>query len=143
MTWLHDTLGALPGPVLDPRCERAVRLARGLVAEEHAHHGVAAVGHEQDTPLFDQMKAGKFEVNEELACDMHEELVSYAASRGYRQYEVANFARDAAENRAAAIVEKLFEPAQIDACRERHQDDGERHRKTTPRAGPLACAGAA
>jgi oxygen-independent coproporphyrinogen-3 oxidase len=45
------------------------------------------------------MKAGEFDVDEDLACDMHEELVSYAASRGYRQYEVANFARDVDGNR--------------------------------------------
>jgi oxygen-independent coproporphyrinogen-3 oxidase len=55
--------------------------------------------YEQDTPLFEQMKAGEFDVDEDLACDMHEELVSYAASRGYRQYEVANFARDVDGNR--------------------------------------------
>jgi oxygen-independent coproporphyrinogen III oxidase len=54
--------------------------------------------YEQDTPLFEQMKAGEFDVNEDLACDMHEELVSYAGSRGYRQYEVANFARDVPGN---------------------------------------------
>jgi oxygen-independent coproporphyrinogen-3 oxidase len=55
--------------------------------------------YEQDTPLFEQLKAGEFDVDEDLACDMHEELVSYAASRGYRQYEVANFARDVEKNR--------------------------------------------
>jgi oxygen-independent coproporphyrinogen-3 oxidase len=55
--------------------------------------------YEQDTPLFEQLKAGEFDVNEELACDMHDELVAYAGARGYRQYEVANFARDTAANR--------------------------------------------
>jgi len=55
--------------------------------------------YEQDTPLFEQMKAGEFDVNEDLACDMHEELTAYADARGYRQYEVANFAKDAPENR--------------------------------------------
>jgi oxygen-independent coproporphyrinogen-3 oxidase len=54
--------------------------------------------YEQDTPLFEQLKAGAFDVDEDLACDMHSELVSYADSRGYRQYEVANFAQDRAGN---------------------------------------------
>jgi oxygen-independent coproporphyrinogen-3 oxidase len=56
--------------------------------------------YEQDTPLFAQLKAGEFDVDEDLACDMHEELVNYTGARGYRQYEVANFARDRAGNSA-------------------------------------------
>ena len=50
--------------------------------------------YEDDTPLFAQLQAGEFSVDEELACAMFEELVAHAAAHGFHQYEVANFARD-------------------------------------------------
>jgi len=50
--------------------------------------------YEDDTPLFEQLKAGEFSVNEELACEMYEELISTAAAAGFHQYEIANFARN-------------------------------------------------
>lgn len=50
--------------------------------------------YEEDTPLFAQLKAGEFDVDEDLACDMFEELVQRSGAAGFRQYEVANFARD-------------------------------------------------
>lgn len=50
--------------------------------------------YEEDTPLFAQMNAGEFDVDEDLACDMFEELVQRSAAAGFRQYEVANFARN-------------------------------------------------
>jgi oxygen-independent coproporphyrinogen-3 oxidase len=49
--------------------------------------------YEDDTPLFAQLKAGEFSVDEDLACAMYEELVSHAGAAGFRQYEIANFAR--------------------------------------------------
>ena len=50
--------------------------------------------YEDDTPLFEQLKAGEFSVDEELACEMYEELISSAARAGFYQYEIANFARN-------------------------------------------------
>ena len=50
--------------------------------------------YEDDTPLFAQLKAGEIDVDEDLACDMYEELISSATRTGFLQYEVANFARD-------------------------------------------------
>ena len=50
--------------------------------------------YEDDTPLFEQMKAGEFDVDENLACDMYEELIDRSAAAGFRQYEIANFAKD-------------------------------------------------
>ncbi len=50
--------------------------------------------YEEDTPLFEQMKAGEFDVNEDLACDMYEELIDRSSAAGFQQYEIANFARD-------------------------------------------------
>ena len=50
--------------------------------------------YEDDTPLYEQLKAGEFSVDEDLACEMYEELVSRALNGGFHQYEIANFARD-------------------------------------------------
>ncbi|MDX1953389.1 MAG: radical SAM family heme chaperone HemW [Verrucomicrobiota bacterium] len=47
--------------------------------------------YEEDTPLFQQLQAGEFEVNEELACEMYDALLHVAGENGYTQYEVANF----------------------------------------------------
>jgi oxygen-independent coproporphyrinogen-3 oxidase len=49
--------------------------------------------YEEDTALYEQLRAGEFEVDEDLACAMYEELVQRAAGAGFEQYEVANFAR--------------------------------------------------
>src|SRR5262249_15951941 len=49
--------------------------------------------YEEDTPLYAQLQAGEFDMDEDLACDMFEELVSFANDRGFHQYEIANFAR--------------------------------------------------
>ena len=49
--------------------------------------------YEDDTPLYEQFKAGEFSVDEDLACEMYEELISSATSGGFHQYEIANFAR--------------------------------------------------
>jgi oxygen-independent coproporphyrinogen-3 oxidase len=40
------------------------------------------------------MQAGEFDADEDLACAMYEELQSRATEAGFRQYEVANFARE-------------------------------------------------
>jgi oxygen-independent coproporphyrinogen-3 oxidase len=89
-----DLMFGIPGQTMEIWRE-TLREALDLGSEHLSSYEVI---YEQDTPLFEQMKAGEFDVNEELACDMHEELVRYAAGRGYRQYEVANFARDAKES---------------------------------------------
>jgi oxygen-independent coproporphyrinogen-3 oxidase len=60
---------------------------------EPEHLSCYEVIYEQDTPLYEQLQAGEFEVHEDLACDMFEELVQFAGERGFHQYEVANFAR--------------------------------------------------
>ena len=57
------------------------------------HISCYEVIYEQDTPLYEQLKAGEFDVQEGLACDMFEKLVRHAEENGYHQYEVANFAR--------------------------------------------------
>lgn len=64
------------------------------MAMQSEHLSSYEVIYEEDTPLFQQLQAGEFSVDEELACGMYEELTSRAASAGFRQYEIANFARD-------------------------------------------------
>ena len=63
------------------------------------HLSCYEVIYEQDTPLFAQLQAGEFDVDEDLACDMYEELIDRSAAAGFAQYEVANFARTAGHPR--------------------------------------------
>lgn len=63
--------------------------------------------YEEDTPLYAQLNAKEFDVDEDLACDMFEELVQRAGAAGFRQYEVANFARDVRVGGSPQHPEKL------------------------------------
>jgi oxygen-independent coproporphyrinogen III oxidase len=63
------------------------------IAMQSEHLSSYEVIYEDDTPLFDQLKAGEFSVDENLACEMYDELISHATSGGFHQYEIANFAR--------------------------------------------------
>jgi oxygen-independent coproporphyrinogen-3 oxidase len=63
------------------------------VAMQSEHLSSYEVIYEDDTPLFAQLKAGEFSVDESLACEMYEELISHAARNGFQQYEIANFAK--------------------------------------------------
>jgi oxygen-independent coproporphyrinogen-3 oxidase len=85
-----DLMFAIPGQTMDIwRATLAEALAFGS-----EHLSTYEVIYEDDTPLFAQLKAGKFDVNEDLACDMYEALVEQATAAGFQQYEVANFAKD-------------------------------------------------
>jgi oxygen-independent coproporphyrinogen-3 oxidase len=64
------------------------------MAMQSEHLSSYEVIYEDDTPLFAQLKAGEFSVNEDLACDMYEELIARATKGGLHQYEIANFARN-------------------------------------------------
>ena len=64
---------------------------RETIAMQPEHLSCYEVIYEQDTPLYEQLQAGEFDVQEELACDMFEELVRMAGEQGFYQYEVANF----------------------------------------------------
>jgi oxygen-independent coproporphyrinogen-3 oxidase len=66
---------------------------RETIAMQPEHLSCYEVIYEQDTPLYEQLQAGEFDVQEELACDMFEELVRVAGEEGFHQYEVANFGR--------------------------------------------------
>ena len=57
------------------------------------HLSCYEVIYEEDTALYEQLRAGAFALDEDLACVMYEELLEGAARAGLEQYEVANFAR--------------------------------------------------
>jgi oxygen-independent coproporphyrinogen-3 oxidase len=84
-----DQMFAIPGQTKEMWCS-TLREAIALGSE---HLSCYEVIYEEDTPLYAQLKAGEFDVDEELACDMFDALVDVAGEHGFHQYEVANFAR--------------------------------------------------
>jgi oxygen-independent coproporphyrinogen-3 oxidase len=89
-----DLMFAIPGQTMEVwRATLTEALAFGS-----EHLSTYEVIYEDDTPLFAQLKAGKFDVDEALSCAMYEELVARATAAGFRQYEVANFARGSRAN---------------------------------------------
>ena len=54
---------------------------RETIAMQPEHLSCYEVIYEQDTPLYEQLQAGEFDVQEELACDMFEELVRVRPAR--------------------------------------------------------------
>jgi oxygen-independent coproporphyrinogen-3 oxidase len=84
-----DLMFAIPGQTLE--------IWRDTLAESMAlgseHLSCYEVIYEQDTPLYAQLQAGEFSVDEELACVMYDELLAAADRGGFKQYEIANFAK--------------------------------------------------
>ncbi len=95
-----DLMFAIPGQTMD--IWRAT--LNEAVAMQSEHLSSYEVIYEDDTPLFAQLQAGKFATDEDLACAMYEELVERATAAGFRQYEVANFAKDELLSRPAATL---------------------------------------
>jgi len=85
-----DLMFAIPTQTMDT-WRATLRQAIALGSEHLSSYEVI---YEEDTPLYAQLQAGEFDVNEELACDMYDELIATTAEHGLRQYEIANFARD-------------------------------------------------
>src|SRR2546428_918894 len=84
-----DLMFAIPGQSMEIWRETMTE-ALALGSE---HLSCYEVIYEEDTPLYAQLQAGQFNVDEELACAMYEELLESVAKGGFRQYEIANFAR--------------------------------------------------
>jgi oxygen-independent coproporphyrinogen-3 oxidase len=91
-----DLIFAIPGQTMEVWRE-TVAEALALGSE---HLSCYEVIYEEDTPLYAQLQAGQFDVDEDLACDMYEALVDLVTARGFRQYEVANFARHQSDDAA-------------------------------------------
>jgi len=84
-----DLMFAIPGQTMAV-WRSTLNEATALGSEHLSSYEVI---YEEDTPLFERLKAREFDVNEDLACDMYEALAEHADAAGFRQYEVANFAR--------------------------------------------------
>jgi len=85
-----DLMFAIPGQTMDIWRDTL----REAIAMQSEHLSSYEVIYEDDTPLFHQLQAGEFDVDEDLACEMYEELVDTAMRNGFQQYEIANFARN-------------------------------------------------
>ena len=88
-----DLMFAIPGQTIEI-WRKTLSEATALGSEHLSSYEVI---YEEDTALYAQLKAKEFEVDEELACAMYEELVAHAAGTGFQQYEIANFARNKRE----------------------------------------------
>jgi oxygen-independent coproporphyrinogen-3 oxidase len=84
-----DLMFAIPGQTMEVWRE-TLREALALQSE---HLSTYEVIYEDDTPMFHELQAGKISVDEDLACDMYDELVARVKAAGFQQYEIANFAR--------------------------------------------------
>jgi oxygen-independent coproporphyrinogen-3 oxidase len=84
-----DLMFAIPGQTMEVWRE-TLREALALGSE---HISTYEIIYEDDTPLFHELQAGKISVDEDLACDMYEDLVERVTAAGFRQYEIANFAK--------------------------------------------------
>ncbi len=109
-----DLMFAIPGQTM-ALWQATLREALALGSE---HLSCYEVIYEEDTPLFRQLGAGEFDVDEDLACAMYEELVGHATNAGFRPYEIANFARD--ERPGAPHPEQLLEVVELPAFACRH-----------------------
>ncbi len=84
-----DLMFGIPGQTLET-WQQTLTEATALGSE---HLSCYEVIYEEDTPLFEQMRAKEFDVDEDLNCAMYQELIDHAGRAGFRQYEIANFAR--------------------------------------------------
>lgn len=93
-----DLMFAIPGQTMNIWRE-TLNEATAMGSEHLSSYEVI---YEEDTPLFKQMNAGEFDVDENLACEMYDELVHRATAAGFQQYEVANFAKNTDSEKSAS-----------------------------------------
>src|ERR1044071_6622301 len=74
-----DLMFAIPGQTLEMWRETLIE-ALALGSE---HLSCYEVIYEEDTPLYEKLQAKEFDVNEDLACDMYDELIAHATKAGY------------------------------------------------------------
>jgi oxygen-independent coproporphyrinogen-3 oxidase len=126
-----DLMFAIPGQNLEVWSETLTE----AIAMGSEHLSCYEVIYEEDTPLYEQLKSGKFAVDEELACAMYDELLERAASAGLRQYEVANFARESVAGFAFDKEDSAFQ-----AGAKQHEPGREDHAKLSSASAPPAFA---
>src|SRR5436190_3219833 len=101
-----DLMFAIPTQTLNTWRE-TLREALSMGSEHLSSYEVI---YEEDTPLYQQLQKGEFDVDEDLACVMYDELLQQTEAAGLHQYEIANFARD-------AVPIPMPPPAPFYACR--------------------------
>jgi len=103
-----DLMFAIPGQTLNIWRET---LGEAL-AMRSEHLSSYEVIYEEDTPLYQQLQKREFDVDEELACAMYDQLLERTQEAGLRQYEIANFAREtsAAPSNFSAGAETQSQP---------------------------------
>ena len=105
-----DLMFAIPSQTMD--IWRAT--LNEAMAMQSEHLSSYEVIYEDDTPLYEQLKAGEFSVDEDLACEMYEELIARALNGGFHQYEIANFARhsdpSAPNSESPPLTQPLIQP---------------------------------
>ena len=84
-----DLMFAIPGQTLEIWRD-TLDEALALGSEHLSSYEVI---YEEDTPLYAQLQAGQFSVDEELSSAMYDELLARTVAAGFAQYEIANFAR--------------------------------------------------
>jgi oxygen-independent coproporphyrinogen-3 oxidase len=84
-----DLMFAIPGQTMEIWRDTL----NEAIAMQSEHLSTYEVIYEDDTPLFHQLQAGEFDVDEALACDMYNEIVALSGLAGFQQYEIANFGR--------------------------------------------------
>lgn len=94
-----DFMFALPTQTMDIW---EATLTEGLALGSE-HLSCYEVIYEKDTPLFQQLKSRQISTDEDLSCEMYERLMELAGQHGYRQYEIANFARDDRESQGGPV----------------------------------------
>ena len=94
-----DLMFAIPGQTMDI-WNRTLDEALALGTE---HLSCYEVIYEEDTPLYEQLKAGECDVDDDLAADLYEVLYDRVGAAGFGAYEVANFAR---RRRVAELVDR-------------------------------------
>lgn len=108
-----DLMFAIPGQSLESWRQTLAE----AVALQSEHLSTYEVIYEEDTPLYTQLEAGEIDENEELACAMYEVLVETASGAGFRQYEVANFARDSRDGLRPGPADRRAGDVPARACR--------------------------
>jgi oxygen-independent coproporphyrinogen-3 oxidase len=108
-----DLMFAIPGQTIEIWRE-TLREALAMGSEHLSSYEVI---YEDDTPLYAQLKAGEFDVDEDLACEMYDALTEEAHRAGFVQYEVANFAKN---SHAPQVSPASLDDAEIPTCACRH-----------------------
>lgn len=96
-----DLMFAIPGQTL----EHWRQTLSEVLAMGPEHLACYEVIYEEDTALYARLKAGKIQVDEELAAMQYDLLRDSLAEAGFDQYEVANFARISSDRMPGSVPE--------------------------------------